>query len=293
MNKYDNARIPERLTIRNNFMFCHVMEHNPDLCKELLELILGDEIGEISSVTAEKSIDTSAISRSIRLDVYVKDGQGRIYDIEMQMTNNRDLLKRTRYYVDQIDIDNLEHGEGYESLKDTYVIFICPFNFRDSNLPRYTLEQKCIEEPDGDFSDGTKKIIICATPETIEKEERLRDFYRYIIDNVPKEGFTSRLDEAVQRTRKNPKWRKADMTLKEYAEEEARIARRAALAEGHAKGVAEGHAKGVAEGHAEGVAEGRAEGALELVKAMLASGVTAEQLTKQGVPAELIAKAQE
>ena len=59
------------------------------------------------------------------------------------------------------------------------------------------------------------------------------------------------------------------MTLKEYAEEEARIARRAALA------------------------EGRAEGALELVKAMLASGVTAEQLTKQGVPTELIAKAQE
>ena len=228
-----------------------------------------------------KSIDTSAISRSIRLDVYVKDGQGRIYDIEMQMTNNRDLLKRTRYYVDQIDIDNLEHGEGYESLKDTYVIFICPFNFRDSNLPRYTLEQKCIEEPDGDFSDGTKKIIICATPETIEKEERLRDFYRYIIDNVPKEGFTSRLDEAVQRTRENPKWRKADMTLKEYAEEEARIARRQARAEA------------LAEGHAKGVAEGRAEGALELVKAMLASGVTAEQLTKQGVPAELIAKAQE
>jgi len=236
-------------------------------------LILGDEIGEISSVTAEKSIDTSAISRSIRLDVYVKDGQGRIYDIEMQMTNNRDLLKRTRYYVDQIDIDNLEHGEGYESLKDTYVIFICPFNFRDSNLPRYTLEQKCIEEPDGDFSDGTKKIIICATPETIEKEERLRDFYRYIIESVPEEGFTSRLDEAVQRTRENPKWRKADMTLKEYAEEEARIARRQA--------------------RAEALAEGRAEGALELVKTMLTNGVTVEQLIQNGVPAELIAKAQE
>ena len=75
------------------------------------------------------------------------------------------------------------------------------------------------------------------------------------------------------------------MDIKEYAAEEARIARRVALAEGHAKGVAEGRA--------EGVAEGRAEGALELVKAMLASGVTAEQLTKQGVPAELIAKAQE
>ena len=63
------------------------------------------------------------------------------------------------------------------------------------------------------------------------------------------------------------------MTLKEYAEEEARIARRQA--------------------RAEALAEGRAEGALDLVKAMLASGVTAEQLTKQGVPVELIAKAQE
>ena len=62
------------------------------------------------------------------------------------------------------------------------------------------------------------------------------------------------------------------MDIKEYAEEEARIARRQA--------------------RAEALAEGRAEGALELVKAMLASGVTAEQLTKQGVPAELIAKAE-
>ena len=74
------------------------------------------------------------------------------------------------------------------------------------------------------------------------------------------------------------------MDIKEYAEEEARIARRQARAEA----LAEGHAKGVAEGHAKGLAEG----ALELVKAMLASGVTAEQLTKQGVPAELIAKAE-
>ena len=82
------------------------------------------------------------------------------------------------------------------------------------------------------------------------------------------------------------------MDIKEYAEEEARIARRAALAEGHAKGLAKGLAEGHAKGVAEGLAEGRAEGALELVKAMLASGVTAEQLTKQGVPADLIAKAQ-
>ena len=74
------------------------------------------------------------------------------------------------------------------------------------------------------------------------------------------------------------------MTLKEYAEEEARIARRQARAEA----LAEGHAKGLAEG----LAEGRAEGALELVKTMLANGLTAEQLTQQGVPVELIGKAQ-
>ena len=57
-------------------------------------VILENEIGEISSVTSEKSIDTSAISRSIRLDVYVKDGQGRIYDIEMQiLTTSRRMWK--------------------------------------------------------------------------------------------------------------------------------------------------------------------------------------------------------
>lgn len=280
MDNISTSRTPDKYTIRNNFMFCHVMSKNPELCKELLELILADEIkeiGDISLIQSEKTVEVAAGARGIRLDVYVKDEKGSVYDIEMQVANQKNLLKRTRYYLDQIDIDNLDHGQSFEALKDTYIIFICPFNFRPSNLPRYTLTQTCMEEPDGDFSDGSKKIIICATPETIKKEERLRQFYRYIIEDVPEEGFTSRLDNAVQAAKDDPEWRRIEMYLEEFAEEYAK----------------EQIKKASLEAKEQGREEGREEGALAIIRAMLAGGTTAEQLIQQGVPVDLISKAQE
>lgn len=34
----------EELTFTDDFMFCKVMQNNPDLCKHLIELIIGKKI---------------------------------------------------------------------------------------------------------------------------------------------------------------------------------------------------------------------------------------------------------
>nr|WP_308648412.1 hypothetical protein [uncultured Agathobacter sp.] len=36
----------EELNFTDDFMFCKVMTNNPDLCHELLELIIGHRIGK-------------------------------------------------------------------------------------------------------------------------------------------------------------------------------------------------------------------------------------------------------
>ena len=104
----------EELTIQDNFLFQKVMQ-NKRICKHLIERILDIKIQEITFPDAEKSIDIRYDSKGIRLDVYVKDETGRVFDIEMQCTNGVDdeLAKRTRYYQGMIDMEILEKGELY------------------------------------------------------------------------------------------------------------------------------------------------------------------------------------
>ena len=89
----------EDLTIQDNFLFQKVMR-NSRLCKYLIEKILQIKIARITYPDTEKTIDIRLDSKSIRLDVYVEDEQGRMYDLEMQCSNGADgeLAKRTRYY---------------------------------------------------------------------------------------------------------------------------------------------------------------------------------------------------
>ena len=84
-NKTKERRIKqyEELTFTDNFMFCKIMENNPNVCKKVLEIILGKRIREISFVSKESTIDIKWNGKSVRLDVYVDDGKDTIYDIEI------------------------------------------------------------------------------------------------------------------------------------------------------------------------------------------------------------------
>lgn len=62
----------ERATIANNFIFYKVMRHNPDVCKELIEILLEMEIDRIE-MRGEEIIETDFGSKGIRLDIYAKN----------------------------------------------------------------------------------------------------------------------------------------------------------------------------------------------------------------------------
>lgn len=46
-NKLSSAEKWEKLTFADNYIFCKVMETNPDVCKEMLELLLNIKIERI------------------------------------------------------------------------------------------------------------------------------------------------------------------------------------------------------------------------------------------------------
>ena len=95
----------ETIGISNDFLFGKLMRKHPGLCQKLLQRILPDlEIDHIEVVETQKSIDEDIDARSVRLDAYVRDDLERVYSIEMQMADTKELPKRSRYYSAMIDL---------------------------------------------------------------------------------------------------------------------------------------------------------------------------------------------
>ena len=128
----------QELTIKDNFMFAAVMLE-PENAKGLLELALGIEIEHVE-ISQEKSIVYNPEYKGVRLDVFVKDGNGRHFNVEMQAASQM-LQKRARYYHSQMDMELLVSGTDYESLPDSYVLFICDFDPLGLGMYRYSIRQ--------------------------------------------------------------------------------------------------------------------------------------------------------
>ena len=99
------------------------MRYHPDACKHLIEMLLNIEISSMK-IHNEEIIDIDFDSKSIWLDVFVKDTD-RIFDVELQATDTKELPERSRYYQALMDLDTLKSGQTYKNLKDSHVIFIC------------------------------------------------------------------------------------------------------------------------------------------------------------------------
>ena len=136
----------EELTIRDDYMFKLIMSRKR-ICKQMLERILHIEIQDIHYLETEKSVSVRYHSKGVRLDVYVKDDAGTVYNIEMQVRKPEGdgLSKRTRYYQSMMDADLLASGADYDSLTPTIIIFICPFDPFDAGRYLYTFENRCVD----------------------------------------------------------------------------------------------------------------------------------------------------
>ncbi len=184
------------LTIADDFMFCKVMQ-NEELCKTFLELILSDEIGKIKELSSQKAIINNSESKSVRLDILVKDETGKLFNIEMQVVNQHNLPKRMRYYQSAIDVAGLDKGAFYKDLNDTYIIFVCMFDYFKKGEAVYEFENICNKDVNLYLQDGVKKIIINVDAVENTKDEDLKAFLKYMKTGVSTSEFTRRLNSMV------------------------------------------------------------------------------------------------
>lgn len=225
----------EELELRDDFMFSRIMS-NPKFVKPLLETILGVKIRKIVYPQTQKTIDLSLQAKGIRLDVYVEDDQNTVFNLEMQTSDGANLPKRMRYYQGMIDLNILDKGQDYTTLKKSYVIFICTFDPFGEGRHIYTFCNTCQENTALTLDDDAVKIILSTKGTMDDVSPEMKRILDYIDGKGASDKFTEELEEAVRSARQNKRWRLDYMTLEyEY---------RQRYLEGKEEGREEGRAEG-------------------------------------------------
>ena len=202
----------DELTLMDDYMFAQVMRDSRHL-KPLLQFMLRVRIAKIELIEPQKTEKEGYDSKGVRLDLYVTDEQGVVYNVEVQTTSRKHLPKRMRYYQSSIDISILRPGVDYKELRKTFVIFICNYDPFGRNRYIYTFENICREEPDLFFGDETVKIIVNTQGEKGEISEELKEVIRYLNDGTVSGPYSRELDTAVIAVKSNEERRLEYMTL--------------------------------------------------------------------------------
>ena len=218
----------KELSFTDDFLFCNIMQNNPDICKELVELLLDRKVGKVAYSETQKSIDLALEQKGVRLDVYFEDDLSTAYNIEMQTSNTGNLPKRSRYYQGTVDLNMISSGAGYDELKTSYIIFINTFDLFGKGFPKYTFENICQESSDLHLADGTVKVFINAKSTIPGMSPELQGFLRYLRGENPDTPLTDRIQNEVIKSRNNVRWERVYMLLEEKY--------KAYFAEGRAEG---------------------------------------------------------
>ncbi len=224
------------VTIQDDMMFGTVMA-DPEYCKPFLETILGVKIKKIEYSERQKSVDIMINAKSIRMDVYVEDGEHTVYDVEMQTGKNRNLPRRSRYYQGMIDLNILAKGEDYISLKKSLVIFVCTFDPFGHNEYVYQCGEY-YQLSDGSYhplGDDAWKIFVNATGHKGNVSDEFKALMRYIMEGKAEDPYTQALENKVAAINNNDEWKVSYMTWAIKIADERREARMEGREEGDLK----------------------------------------------------------
>lgn len=118
-----------------------LFRNNWNLTEEVLRIITGKK--DLIIINQETQYDLKRLmgARSICLDVFCKDRQGRIYDLEVQRADDGANPERARYHSSSMDVEFLNKNQEFSQLPITYTIFITEKDVFGAGLPVYMIER--------------------------------------------------------------------------------------------------------------------------------------------------------
>jgi hypothetical protein len=154
----DLQRLRNFRPMDDDFMRC-LFKDNIPLVELVLRIITGKKDLVITDSQTQKDMKRLVGTRSICLDAYGNDSNGKKYDLEIQRADRGAGSHRARYHSSVLDIENLNAGQQFDELPDTYVIFITEKDFFGKGEPIYPIERinLVMGEP---FNDGEHILYV-------------------------------------------------------------------------------------------------------------------------------------
>ena len=231
----DAYRRLEDLTLMDDYMFGTVMR-DPKLIRPLIESILDMRIRRVTYIEPQRTMKSRFDAKGVRLDLYVEDENGVVYNVEVQTTRHKSLPKRMRYYQSAIDMNVLSPGSDYAQLRKSYIIFICNHDPYGRERVVYRFENRCLEEPTLPFGDETVKVIVNTRGTAGAVNAELQEVIRYLDTGAVSGDFSRELEDAVNQVKSSEERRHEYMIMMIREQELIEQGREQGLAEGVQKG---------------------------------------------------------
>lgn len=151
-------QVLQKLCMMNNKFMNLMLDDNIDAAQIMLRVILKDDTIKVISVRIQDFIQ-NLFGHSAQLDILAKDSTGRLFNVEIQRSDEGAPAKRARFYSSALDTRFLRNGADYVDLPDTYVIFITENDVLQDNLPIYNV-QRTIKQSNRPFADGSHIIYV-------------------------------------------------------------------------------------------------------------------------------------
>ena len=152
----DLQRLAKLRPIDDDFMRC-LFKDNIPLAEFVLRILTGKKDLVITDCETQRDMKRLAGARSICLDAYGTDSDGKKYDLEIQKAEAGADPHRARYHSSVMDVENLHSGQEFQELPDTYTIFITEKDFFGRGRPVYPIER--INLAAGNFFEDGEHIL--------------------------------------------------------------------------------------------------------------------------------------
>ena len=247
-----------QLPLRNDFMFGQVMRKE-EICKLFLEALLNVSIQRIEFLDRQKDLADSYTYHGIRLDVYLKDDTGTVFNVEIQADRRDDLPRRVRFYQSGIDRSELPKGADYASLSESYIIFVCDFDC--FHIGKAVGERvSFLKDTDVLYEDGSHVYFLNSHYTEANASKPILEFLDLVRTNDMEKLYETPLGQMtrdrMQEVRSDRELEVSYMTYAQKMMDERRV----------------GYLDGLAEGRAEGHEKGREEEFLSTVRRMRQAG---------------------
>ena len=156
------------MTLMDDEFMTVFFSKRPDLVEYVIRIILErDDLRVIESKTQYEY--RGVTTRSVRMDIRAADDAGRVYDIEIQRSEDGSGERRARMYSSTLDRDLLKKSQDFDELVDTYVIFITDRDRYKEGFPVYHIDRTIAELSHRGFGDGAHILYVNGEYRNTEK----------------------------------------------------------------------------------------------------------------------------